>query len=613
MGSVFKKVTTRPLPAGAESFTRQGVPMARWRDRRGKLRTARTTTGKDDAVRLLTESATYYARYRDHAGLIAERPTGCRDRQAAEQLLAGWERDAERIRAGVATPDELRQVEQGGRPIAEHFDAYDRSMQLAGVSDIHRTYTRRYLDRLAAECGYSRLADLDRGRLERWLSARQSEGAGAKTRNIYRGALVAFANWAVEHDLLAENPFKRVPVADVKADRRRIRRALTEDELTRLLDMARQRPLLDAQTVRRGPRRGERYGDVRPAVRKRLEALGAERRLIYKTLLLCGLRKAELTALTVDRLYLDDPIPCIRLDPKREKSREGSELYVRDDLAAELRDWLADKLRGLQDQARDAGEPIPLHLPGDTPLFEVPAGLLRIFNRDLRMAGIPKVDERGRTVDLHAMRTTLATLLSKGGVAPRTAQAVLRHSDIRLTMQTYTDPRLLDLGAALDALPALPAVGPTAERASGTAGSVTNHPEGARTVARLVAAPVAAPPCNAEKTLTTAGNGTVIAQKAVLGVTACADKRKDPLSSPDSGSDESGREDLNLRPHGPEPSSDAIQVASGQQVTTPAPSRCTPGCCETPPALTVDELAVAIRRLLPDDRTRLVALLLGAG
>ena len=43
-----------------------------------------------------------------------------------------------------------------------------------------------------------------------------------------------------------------------------------------------------------------------------------------------------------------------------------------------------------------------------------------------------------------------------GGVAPRTAQAAMRHSSIDLTMNVYTDPALLDVHGALDALPSLP-------------------------------------------------------------------------------------------------------------------------------------------------------------
>ena len=45
---------------------------------------------------------------------------------------------------------------------------------------------------------------------------------------------------------------------------------------------------------------------------------------------------------------------------------------MRDDLAADLRDWLADKLRRLQAEALEAGAPIPARLPPDTPLFDVP-------------------------------------------------------------------------------------------------------------------------------------------------------------------------------------------------------------------------------------------------
>jgi hypothetical protein len=51
-------------------------------------------------------------------------------------------------------------------PIEEHFAAYDRSLQASGASEIHRSYTGRYLRRLAAECGFTRLADLQREALE---------------------------------------------------------------------------------------------------------------------------------------------------------------------------------------------------------------------------------------------------------------------------------------------------------------------------------------------------------------------------------------------------------------------------------------------------------------
>src|SRR5262245_40685735 len=142
--------------------------------------------------------------------------------------------------------------------------------------------------------------------------------------------------------------------------------------------------------------------------------------------------------------------------PPMKKNRQGNSVPLRDDLAADLRAWLAHKLAKSQAISVANSSPIPVRLPANTPLFGVPTGLVRILNRDLKSAGIHKRDDRGRTLDVHALRHTFGTLLSRGGVAPRTAQAAMRHSDIQLTMKTYTDPRLLDVRGALDALPTLP-------------------------------------------------------------------------------------------------------------------------------------------------------------
>jgi integrase len=204
---------------------------------------------------------------------------------------------------------------------------------------------------------------------------------------------------------------------------------------------------------------------VRPEVRERLDRLGRERALIYKTLVLSGLRKGELCSLTVAHLHLDAATPYADLDAADEKNREGSAIALRDDLAADLRGWLADKLQRLQSEAGAVGGAIPARLAPDTPLFDVPTGILRIFDRDLKMAGIAKKDEHGRTLDVHAMRTTFGTLMSKGGVSPRTAQAAMRHSDIRLTIERLHRPEVARrAGRARCAADALPSRRPGGER-----------------------------------------------------------------------------------------------------------------------------------------------------
>jgi hypothetical protein len=298
---------------------------------------------------------------------------------------------------------------------------------------------------------------------------------------------------------------------------------MVEDELVRLLAVARERPLREALTVRKGPRKGQLYANVRPEVRERLELLGRERALIYKTLVLTGLRKGELQSLNVVQLHLDEPVPFAALDAADEKNREGNEIPIRDDLAADLRLWLADKLRRLQDETRARGKPIPARLPPDTPVFDVPDKLCKILNRDLRLAGIPKHDDRGRALDVHALRHTFGTLMSKGGIAPRTAQAAMRHSKIDLTMSVYTDPRLLDVRGALDVLPALPLDGTDREaaQATGTEGEAGKFaPE---------FAPTRCKPVQTETTVDKSRRGEDHTGPASgIAVSGCVDKGKHP-------------------------------------------------------------------------------------
>jgi hypothetical protein len=68
-----------------------------------------------------------------------------------------------------------------------------------------------------------------------------------------------------------------------------------------------------------------------------------------------------------------------------------------------------------------------------------------------QLAELAKRDE-ARQFDLHAFRVQLASLLNRAGVAPRVAMLIMRHSDLRLTMRTYTDASIFNAQAAVSQL-----------------------------------------------------------------------------------------------------------------------------------------------------------------
>ena len=75
---------------------------------------------------------------------------------------------------------------------------------------------------------------------------------------------------------------------------------------------------------------------------------------------------------------------------------------------------------------------------------------------DLKQAGIPYRDEDGRVADFHALRHTFITNLARGGVHPKIAQALARHSTTTLTMDRYTHTVIGEQAEALRVRPDLP-------------------------------------------------------------------------------------------------------------------------------------------------------------
>jgi len=83
--------------------------------------------------------------------------------------------------------------------------------------------------------------------------------------------------------------------------------------------------------------------------------------LIYKTLVLTGLRKGELRATSVRHVELDGKVPYLVLDAADEKAGRGAEIPLRGDLADDLGEWLADKLKAAQEAA--SFSPISMNVP----------------------------------------------------------------------------------------------------------------------------------------------------------------------------------------------------------------------------------------------------------
>jgi integrase len=483
MATIYRKTYTQHLPHNTQIVERNGKKMAMWIDGKDKKHFDEITTGKKGQIKIIRYAPVYIAQYRDADGQMIYESTGCRDELSAKHVLAELVKRVEHVKAGIISTQQCRTADHAKLSLDEHINAYLEHLQAKTVrgkrvSIDHRINVQRQLEKLIDDCKFRKLIDITRDSMEKWMNCSEANGMGARTRNTYRAAIIAFCNWCVETDRMTANPLSRLCAADEHADKRKQRRALTEEELNRLFTAARLRPLAEygRQSValpdikRKGHKSWHKESLVfekleelansgreilkdNPELIFHLEWLGYQRSLIYKVLALTGLRKSELASITIGQVWLNNKQPYLELKAKDEKAGRGAQIPVRNDLATEIKQYMKEKLSRFQQESKKKGNSVLVRLPAALPLFDMPDSMVGIFDRDLVAAGIEKEDERGRTLDVHALRHTFGTHLSKAGVAPRVAQAAMRHSSLHLTMNIYTDPTLLDVAGAINALP----------------------------------------------------------------------------------------------------------------------------------------------------------------
>ena len=144
------------------------------------------------------------------------------------------------------------------------------------------------------------------------------------------------------------------------------------------------------------------------------------------------------------------------------KSKRERTLPIRESLVRELL-FLKREHHRLRGRIPRASEIILLTPRGASWYRNRANAARRYFYRLLKIAEIPRVDEQGRKIDIHALRHTFGTRLARAGVDLIHAQKLMGHSDPKLTASIYTHLAAEDLQESVAKLPE-----PFGDRLSGT-------------------------------------------------------------------------------------------------------------------------------------------------
>lgn len=352
-----------------------------------------------------------------------------------KDALSGW--DANYIRqkelgmVGLADPHKASK----DAPISEHVAAYHKHLTETCRTAAHPTTAKNELTRAFAGMKVQTFRDVTPSRVQSYLHGLKSLTVLSK--NKLRSHLFSFFKWCVP-ERLAENPIVHVARFKETAESpeaRRRRRAIRPGEMRTLYRTAGAYPLRSRLHGGGGrPRKDgtparprSKPANLSPETTAALALLGRERQLIYRTMLITGLRRGEMSRVTV--AMLDGKRPVLKLPGAILKNGRPADIRLPEPLAADLRVLVADLGRQKGDR-----------------LLAVPNkdNFRRLHKAHLKLAGIPYQTDHG-FADIHAMRKATQTFLRRKKVVARLRQRFLRHAAADLMTVRYDDERDAEL------------------------------------------------------------------------------------------------------------------------------------------------------------------------
>ena len=186
----------------------------------------------------------------------------------------------------------------------------------------------------------------------------------------------------------------------------------------------------------RGQKKRERRAFTDDELRK-LVAGSGPRGIVYFTAARTGLRWEELRQLTWNDVHLTAEVPHVVVRAETAKNKKEESVCLVPEIAEAIKEYRA---------ANESGSNL---------VFPQGIPRARRLQKDAEANAIPYQDAQGRYGDFHALRYTWATFLQRNGIAQRFAMKLMRHSDIKLTAKVYTDETQSPIYDSIKNLPRL--------------------------------------------------------------------------------------------------------------------------------------------------------------
>jgi integrase len=374
---------------------------ATYRDRNGQIR----------------ESVKWYVDIFDHNKLRHKIPAFA-DKRLSEALgrnieslvncrIAGLEPDAKLNQWIETLPDSLlRKFVSWGliegqraeitKPLTGHISDYVEVLKAKGFSRGYIRHTQNRLKKIISDCRLCYFRDITKSAVEIYIGKLIKDGVSTTTAGHYLDSLKTFLNWAEQDLRIIKNQIAKVEKPARESKRKGI---LTPEQFIRLIKSTFDSNVLIGRTT------------------------GQERAVLYLLAGTTGLRKTELLSLVWSDINLseDNPFVCVRACI----AKNGKEALQ------PLTPMVVSLLTSLKAYIR----------PKDTDrvflAFNKSINTAELIRSDLEAAKIPLNDRDGNEICFHSLRNSFISFLANSQTPAKVIQKMARHSDPKLTFNTY--------------------------------------------------------------------------------------------------------------------------------------------------------------------------------
>ncbi|MFC1781109.1 tyrosine-type recombinase/integrase [Planctomycetota bacterium] len=282
------------------------------------------------------------------------------------------------------------------KPLSEHIKDYVNVLKAKGYVKEYIRHTQNRLKKIVTDCRFYYFRDITKSTVEIYIGKLIKDGASKTTAGHYLDSLKSFINWAQLDQRITNNPIAKISKPTRDSEQKGI---LTAEQFIKLIKDTFEKNILIGRTS------------------------GQERAILYILAGTTGIRKKELLSLTWSDINLsaENPFICIRASIAKNHKEALQPLVP---MAVSI-------LQALKAHTR------PTESDRVFPAFKKTINTADLIRDDLKVAGLPLFDREGNEIVFHSLRNSYISFLANSQTPAKVIQKLARHSDPKLTFNTY--------------------------------------------------------------------------------------------------------------------------------------------------------------------------------